>query len=162
VRILPSGILGLTLNVIAAPAVPVSVPAHPMIFEPEPARMGQASGFVSRGLGYGLRLDARGATLGIGDSKPVRLEWLGARRDAAPEGADLLPSESNYFVGKDPVTASVAGTPAEIVSADMAPGEVSVCRVKLRVPAVDAGSQSLLVAVGDVQAPAVGSSRTES
>ena len=84
----------------------------PLIFE---ENQGQADGkvkFLARGAGYGLFLDASGATLSFqtASSKPtqavaersVRIKLVGASPAVAIAGADTLPGKTNYILGKDP------------------------------------------------------------
>jgi hypothetical protein len=88
----------------------------PMIFEPNQGQVPSGIKFVSRGAGYILYLDPTGAVLGIVTAKPaaagrneptrqleaVRMRLVGANSSAAVSGSELLPGQSNYFIGNNP------------------------------------------------------------
>jgi len=93
----------------------------PLLFEPNLGQMnlGQMNAsqsdsavkFIARGSGYSLFLDSAGATLALrtpahagspARTESVRMKLAGASPSARIAGADLLPGESNYFIGNDP------------------------------------------------------------
>src|SRR5580700_1295406 len=94
----------------------------PLVFEPN---RGQATGdvsFLSRGNEYTLLLGSDKSvfvfspTADIGDHgkrrQPavVTVELLHSNKGVRPEGLDLLPGKSNYFIGKQPAN-WIAGIP---------------------------------------------------
>lgn len=83
----------------------------PLIFEPNEGQAQAAVNFISRGAGYGLFLDARGATLalqtrtasnGSSHEQILRMKLVGANGAAKIAGTNSLPGKSNYFIGNDP------------------------------------------------------------
>jgi hypothetical protein len=64
----------------------------PLIFEP-----GAAGGFVGRNAGGSVSMTAGRIEVGL-----VRMRLAGARPGARPEGLDLLPGKSFYYIGNDP------------------------------------------------------------
>lgn len=83
----------------------------PLIFEPNQGQATSGFSFISRGPGYGLFLEACGATLalqrqsalhGRSPDRLMRMKLVGANTHATIAGANLLPGKSNYFVGNDP------------------------------------------------------------
>ena len=59
------------------------------------------SGFVSRGHGFTLFLDANAASIDLAGALTT-VTLRGARTDVQGEGLDPLPGKSNYFLGNDP------------------------------------------------------------
>ncbi|MPZ70986.1 MAG: hypothetical protein GEU71_15895, partial [Actinobacteria bacterium] len=74
----------------------------PISFEPNVGQAPSRYDFVARGRGFGMAIDATGATLALGAEDIVRLELLGARRSAQPRALAALPGKVNYFIGDDP------------------------------------------------------------
>ncbi|MBK5228796.1 MAG: SBBP repeat-containing protein, partial [Actinobacteria bacterium] len=76
----------------------------PISFEPN---VGQAPGrfdFVARGQGFGMAINATGASLALGTDQTqdlVRLKILGASRSADQRALESLPGKVNYFIGND-------------------------------------------------------------
>ncbi|MBK5229367.1 MAG: SBBP repeat-containing protein, partial [Actinobacteria bacterium] len=97
-----------TLDVSGAGAEQRAVEGYgnlPISFEPN---VGQAPGrydFVARGQGFGMAIDATGASLLLGtrpSQELVRLNILGANHNAQPRALESLPGKVNYFIGNDP------------------------------------------------------------
>jgi hypothetical protein len=83
----------------------------PLSFEPNQGQVGNASvQYLARGQGYGLFLQATGATLllsppsGSSNSSGAMLgmQLVGSNPNAQAQGSNLLSGTSNYFVGSDP------------------------------------------------------------
>jgi hypothetical protein len=72
-------------------------PLKPAVFEPEPA----GDAFRSVGSAAMLRLNSGGIQFGAPDKPAIRLALAGSR-STRPAGDELLPSNSNYFLGNDP------------------------------------------------------------
>ncbi len=73
----------------------------PISFEPN---VGQAPGrfdFVARGRGYGMAINATGASLALGSKSQdhVRMQLVGAIPSATPSAHASLPGTVNYFIG---------------------------------------------------------------
>jgi hypothetical protein len=62
------------------------------------------AGFVSRGPGYALRVDARATHFLLQGESPasVRVELHGGNKKAERRAVEALPGRSNYFMGHDP------------------------------------------------------------
>jgi hypothetical protein len=62
------------------------------------------AGFVSRGPGYALRVDATATHFLLRGESPasVRVEIRGGNKKAVGRAVDALPGRSNYFLGNDP------------------------------------------------------------
>jgi hypothetical protein len=80
----------------------------PLSFEPNQGQSHPEVQFLSRGNGYALFLTSTEAVLvlrapGVPDGGTVvRMELVGARRQAEARGLRRLPGRSSYFVGNDP------------------------------------------------------------
>ena len=85
----------------------------PLIFEPNQGQADPEVKFLARGAGYGLLLDAAGATLSVQTprGKPseknypgqrIRMNLVGVNPAAVAVGTDPLPGKSNYILGNDP------------------------------------------------------------
>jgi hypothetical protein len=72
----------------------------PLHLEPE----ADAGGFVSRGPGYALRVEASSTQFLLRGSSPaaVQVELRGSNRKAEGRATDPLPGRSHYFLGDDP------------------------------------------------------------
>lgn len=82
----------------------------PLRFEPNRGQTDSSVRFVGRSLGYGLFLRERDAVMvlhtpagkrGTKDAV-VRMAFAGARKNAAMQGRQILPGQSNYLRGQDP------------------------------------------------------------
>ncbi len=71
----------------------LSLPLH---FEP------RNGGFVARQAAFGLTVTSSGFDIYPRNASPLKVEWLGASRDATLSGLDALPGHSNYYSGTDP------------------------------------------------------------
>lgn len=83
----------------------------PLIFEPNQGQADPSVKFLAHGAGYGLFLDATGALFSMqtphssqtgNNAQFVRMNLVGANREAAIAGNNLLPGKSNYILGNDP------------------------------------------------------------
>ena len=109
--------LAASLLVLAVPIPPVPIgsapdPAArvvegygklPISFEPNVGQAPDRFDFVARGRGFGMAIDATGATLALGAEDIVRLELLGADSSSPARGLAALPGKVNYFTGDDPI-----------------------------------------------------------
>ena len=103
----------------AKPDVRAILGQLPIIFEPNQGQADSRVKFLAQGAGYGLFLDASGATLSVQTERAssshtpsstergqreqqVRMKLVGANPAAATTGTDLLPGKSSYFIGNDP------------------------------------------------------------
>ncbi|MEA2452317.1 MAG: hypothetical protein QOG04_1027 [Actinomycetota bacterium] len=98
----------------------------PISFEPN---VGQAPGrydFVARGQGFGMAINATGATLALGTKKAqdlVRLELLGVSSSGPARALESLPGKVNYFIGNDSAKwRSGVPTFARVSYSDILPG----------------------------------------
>jgi hypothetical protein len=77
-------------------------PGIPLEFEPS----ARQDGFVARGSGFAVRVDASGATYqfqqGPGQHSRVHMKLVGRSPDAKPAGAAPVAGRSNYFLGNQP------------------------------------------------------------
>ncbi|SFI23351.1 conserved repeat domain-containing protein [Nocardioides psychrotolerans] len=76
----------------------------PLAFEPNLGQVPDRYDFVSRGRGFGLAIDATGATLSLGtdsDQDFVRLAFTGADTSATSAALEPLSGKVNYLVGND-------------------------------------------------------------
>ncbi len=77
----------------------------PISFEPNVGQAPDHYDFVARGQGFGMAINATGATLALGTEEAqdfVRFNLLGAERFAHPRALESLPGVVNYFIGNDP------------------------------------------------------------
>ena len=77
----------------------------PISFEPNVGQAPNRYDFVARGQGFGMAINAAGASLALGTKETqdlVRLDLLGADRSARPRALESLPGVVNYFIGNDP------------------------------------------------------------
>ncbi len=77
----------------------------PISFEPNVGQAPNRFDYVARGQGFGMAINATGATLSLGSMKAqelVRLDLVGANRSATSEGLESLPGKTNYFIGDNP------------------------------------------------------------
>ena len=77
----------------------------PISFEQNVGQAPDRFDFLARGQGFGMAIDATGATLSLGATKSqdlVTLDLVGADRSAIPSALESLPGKVNYFVGDDP------------------------------------------------------------
>ena len=80
----------------------------PLSFEPNQGQTAEQVKFLARGAGYTLFLTGPEAVMALSDasdktkSSTVRMNLVGANRDALASGLNQLPGKSNYFVGDDP------------------------------------------------------------
>ena len=80
----------------------------PLSFEPNHGQTAEQVKFLARGAGYTLFLTGPEAVMALSDasdktkSSTVRMNLVGANRDALASGLNQLPGKSNYFVGDDP------------------------------------------------------------
>ena len=93
----------------------------PLFFEPNQGQTDSRVKFLARGAGYGLFLTGDEAVLSLqraasGAKEPattssgaarsaasvIRMRLDGAKRAASIHGTELLPGQSNYFIGNDP------------------------------------------------------------
>jgi len=107
-----------TRNRPVATASDIELAAHayprlPLSFEPTDERDAPSCGaYVSRGAGYGLRVDRRGASIRVvrgSDAvaaghrdNTIRMEFVGASRNARVSGGSALAGKANYLLGNDP------------------------------------------------------------
>lgn len=96
------------------PAVPHAFGKLPLSFEVNRGQADPATKFLARGIGYDLSLTATTAVLGLGQKqkagkKPkgqaatkLRMELVGANRQARVSGVAPLPGRRGYFLGNDP------------------------------------------------------------
>jgi Ca2+-binding RTX toxin-like protein len=98
----------------------------PISFEPNVGQASDRYDFVARGHGFGLAIDATGATLSMGTEGShdfVRMNIVGASRSADPVALESLPGKVNYFIGNDPSRwHSDVPTSARVSYADILPG----------------------------------------
>lgn len=79
----------------------------PLIFEPNQGQADSRVKFLARGAGYGLFLDATGATLALESSRSsrqqtaVQMKLAGANASAVISGSNPLPGKSNYILGNE-------------------------------------------------------------
>ncbi len=118
---------------IGTPALSAQVPSDPssvealanrlpLVFEPNRGQVDGDVRFLSRGTTYTVLLSPDKTVLALypnavsGDPgkqpqpSTVTLELADSNRQVSPEGVDLLPGKSNYFIGKEPAK-WIAGIP---------------------------------------------------
>jgi Ca2+-binding RTX toxin-like protein len=76
----------------------------PISFEPNVGQGSNGDDFVARGQGFGMAINATGATLALGTKAQdlVRMNLLEANPSANPYAHESLSGTVNYFVGNDP------------------------------------------------------------
>ena len=80
----------------------------PMRFEPNQGQTDPQVRFLARGAGYGVFLTPGQAVLTLSahasriTGNTVRFQLVGANSGSAVSGDDLLPGQSNYFIGNNP------------------------------------------------------------
>jgi hypothetical protein len=80
----------------------------PMAFEKNHGQADDAVDFIARGTGYRVLLTRSEAVVNLARRShgpaagTLRMSFVGARRNAAATGLDLLPGKTSYFKGADP------------------------------------------------------------